>query len=680
MSTAEGIVVAPVLDEDIAWACAALRLPLTAFAGGSGDDPRLDVLRSYDTLDVEACPGSGKTTLLVAKLAILARKWPHRRKGLCVLSHTNVARREIENRLGGTAEGRRLLSYPHFIGTIHGFVNEFLALPWLRSLERPVRVIDNNLCEQHRRRLLALGQFSALAAYVRPREATGTANVVSKWKVSSATFDVSKENGSAEFVDPSKPAARQLRALCEKCHKDGYHRHDEMFVWALDHLEKVEGARVALRHRFPLVFIDEVQDTSEEQSALLQRVFCDGNNPVRRQRFGDANQAIFEHAGQNDGATTDPFPNTSFRKVIPHSYRFGQDIAALVDPLGVEPHGLIGCGPACHAISSSTSGKHAVFLFDDGRVTEVVAAYATYLQEVFTEDELRAGTFAAVGGVHRSGGEDNVPRSVSHYWPEYDHEVAGSDPRPSTFFQYLGAGRKLAASGEIHPVVDKVAEAILRLARISNPTIDLAIRRRPHRYVLQLLASTPETKGSYLQAISYFAIDGISPSSEEWIQEWRPRIWGIVKAICGTCSDTESTRAFLAWQAPFQSVGGAATPERRDNIFKHPTTDPKVRIQVGSIHSVKGETHSATLVLETFYHGHQLKTLKPWLLGQRAGRGSEGVRNVSRLKQHYVAMTRATHLLCLALRRDAVDTAEIDILKARSWRVAQIGASGIDWL
>jgi hypothetical protein len=136
----------------------------------------------------------------------------------------------------------------------------------------------------------------------------------------------------------------------------------------------------------------------------------------------------------------------------------------------------------------------------------------------------------------------------------------------------------------------------------------------------------------------------------------------------------------LAWQASQQSLSGAATPERRDNIFKHPTTNPKVKIQVGSIHSVKGETHTATLVLETFYHGHQLKTLKPWLLGQRAGRGSEGVRNLSRLKQHYVAMTRATHLLCLALRRDAVEAAEIDVLKARSWRVAQIGAQGVDWL
>jgi superfamily I DNA/RNA helicase len=90
-------------------------------------------------MDVAACPGSGKTTVLIAKLAILAKKWKYRTRGLCVLSHTNAARKIIENRLGNSSEGRRLLSYPHFIGTIHSFVNEFLAIPCLERKVTPSR-------------------------------------------------------------------------------------------------------------------------------------------------------------------------------------------------------------------------------------------------------------------------------------------------------------------------------------------------------------------------------------------------------------------------------------------------------------------------------------------------------------------------------------------------------------
>ena len=136
--------------EDIAWASELLELPPHAFTGSDGSDPRVGVLTTMDPMDVAACPGSGKTTLLVAKLAILARKWEDRTRGICVLSHTNAARREIEARLGSSSAGNRLLSYPHFIGTIHAFVDEFLAVPWLRSLGYPVRLIDTDICERRR--------------------------------------------------------------------------------------------------------------------------------------------------------------------------------------------------------------------------------------------------------------------------------------------------------------------------------------------------------------------------------------------------------------------------------------------------------------------------------------------------------------------------------------------------
>jgi len=143
-----------ITDDDIHWVSSLLK---TQF-----DAPRQEALKSMVTLDVAACPGSGKTTLLVAKLAILAKKWRYRTHGLCVLSHTNVARHEIESRLGDTTVGRRLLSYPHFIGTIHGFVNDFLALPWLRSQRNQLKMIDTEICEARRWGKLGKGSRFAL--------------------------------------------------------------------------------------------------------------------------------------------------------------------------------------------------------------------------------------------------------------------------------------------------------------------------------------------------------------------------------------------------------------------------------------------------------------------------------------------------------------------------------------
>ena len=141
-----------ITDEDIDWACSMMGLD-------PFDEPRRQFLTRRSTVDVSACPGSGKTTLIVAKLAILARKWPHRTKGICVLSHTNVAREEIQLRLGRTVVGQRLLSYPHFIDTIHGFVNRFLALPWLYSNGFPSPTIDNDVTTAYRRGVLANTEY-----------------------------------------------------------------------------------------------------------------------------------------------------------------------------------------------------------------------------------------------------------------------------------------------------------------------------------------------------------------------------------------------------------------------------------------------------------------------------------------------------------------------------------------
>jgi hypothetical protein len=677
--TADASLTLPIVsDADVKWVCGVLALDETAFSGPDGTDSRLGILKSHDTLDVEACPGSGKTTLLVAKLAIVARSWSLRGRGLCVLSHTNVARAEIQRRLGATPEGRRLLEYPHFIGTIHGFVNEFLALPWLRSLGLPLRSIDNQICEQHRRKLLRLTKYTSLAAYVRKVEAASGVNIVAQWRLSSPAFDVVKGDGQPVFKDADAPSFKQLRALCAECHRDGYRRHDEMFVWAEDLLVHRPAVSEAIRTRFPLLFMDEVQDTSEDQARLLHRLFMSGDHPVRRQRFGDSNQAIYEHADQ--AAKTDPFPSGMAKAVVANSHRFGPSIASFADALAVVPHGLVGCGPPKKPISTDTTDRNAIFLFDDANVDRVLTAYARCLQEVFTGDELRSGTFVAVGAVHRTTEVDKVPRSVSHYWPQYDHELAGSEPKPDSFCRYIVAGRKLGTHGECHAVLDKIAEALLRLARMGNPEAVIEHRRRSHRQLLQLLADRPDELKAYRRLVTAFGLERCSPGVSEWEHEWRPLISSLACAISGGRLEGATTGAFLTWHA-FEEVEGGRARVRHDNVFRYPPDEPQVQIRLGSIHSVKGETHTATLVLETFFKAHHLKTLKPWLLGQRSGGGSEGVQNLSRLRQHYVAMTRPTNLLCLALRRDAINNEEeVVTLKNRGWRVGHVGVSGTSWL
>lgn len=97
-----------------------------------------------NSTDVQACPGSGKTTLVGLKLMLLLENWHDAYSGICVLTHSNVGIAEILSRVGSDVAGSKLLSYPHFIGTIQDFTNTFLALPYARSREWDVHLVDES--------------------------------------------------------------------------------------------------------------------------------------------------------------------------------------------------------------------------------------------------------------------------------------------------------------------------------------------------------------------------------------------------------------------------------------------------------------------------------------------------------------------------------------------------------
>jgi DNA helicase-2/ATP-dependent DNA helicase PcrA len=107
--------------------------------------------------DVQACPGSGKTTMVAAKLILVAKKWTETRRGICVLTHTNVAVEEILKLLLVHPSGHKLQTYPHFVGTIQEFVNRFLGLPYLRSKYEFKRFSENNEAKLEVNRAKAAG-------------------------------------------------------------------------------------------------------------------------------------------------------------------------------------------------------------------------------------------------------------------------------------------------------------------------------------------------------------------------------------------------------------------------------------------------------------------------------------------------------------------------------------------
>lgn len=678
--------VPPVTDEDIDWVCDLMRL-------GPLDSPRRAFLTNGTTIDIAACPGSGKTTLIVAKLAILARKWPHRSKGICVLSHTNVAREELERRLGSTVVGQRLLGYPHFVDTIHGFVNRFLALPWLLSNGYPPPTIDNDVTTMYRRRVLDSADYWKVQNLL-----TRKFSDFDRLRICGRNlrFDL---GGKAFPAGPQTPtfaiASRAVKASAAA----GYFCHDEMFVWARALLEDVPAVSSWLRRRFPLVLLDEMQDTFAQQGELLHAVFPRSAVDVVVQRVGDPNQAIFDDADSSPDKS-DPFPDPDAERCldIPNSHRFGPELAALASPLAVRPvgtTGLCGIGPRVSA-SASPSGpcQHAIFVFPDNATDGVLDAYGRHVLAQFDDAILARSTVTAVGAVHQDAqdvapGHVHYPKSVPHYWADYAAEIARKEPHPKTLVQYFRAAQTAAqAARDLSPGVERIASGLVRLAGRIGDAGRLKSKARTHRALIEHLAGAPGAAlSAYRRLLTRVLVDGEPLTEDSW-SALRSDVVLVARALCTSATSEAKASDFVGWvsQGSAMAVPASGTPRTPGaNVCRVVEGPRSVDIKLGSIHSVKGQTHLATLVLSTYWHEHSSEQILDWLLGTKVNESGAGNRDRRRLLQTYVAMTRPTHMICLAVRRSALGTIpetfakHISTLSGRGWRVAELVHGQPEW-
>ncbi len=94
-------------------------------------------------------------------------------------------------------------------------------------------------------------------------------------------------------------------------------------------------------------------------------------------------------------------------------------------------------------------------------------------------------------------------------------------------------------------------------------------------------------------------------------------------------------------------------------------------IEVGTVHSVKGETHTATLYLETFNYALDLKRLLPFCLGKYPAADAKKARHRANLKIAHVAFSRPTDLLAFACCSENVAGHEAEFMDA-GWVVRKI--------
>jgi len=625
------------------------------------DNERRSVLRETHTCDVQACPGGGKTTLLVAKLSLLTDKWVWRDRGICVLSHTNAARQEVERLLPAHGSAGQLLSCPHFIGTIQTFVDQFFALPQLRDEGIDVTAVDNDRFASAALRSFEAPCYATARNYLQRKG--GSEPVVTCLTFQGHNLDVICPG--RKLPDPKTPTFKQLVRLKERLRHEGIFRYDDLYAYAEHRVQACPLLIAAVRHRFPWVFIDEMQDTNSLQESLLQVLFGGG---VILQRFGDANQAIFGGDQEQSGQSSFPRQSGGLVLTVKRSKRFGSQIASFASRLAVvQPEILEGRphAPDC---------RHTVFTFDEDSIGAVLPAFGRLVLEEFHDCSTDGRKFKAVGYRKKPEEPDKrrLPHSIGDYWSEFDPVGPGSSRHFEHFIDYVRAARRsLGQNGECaEPYRALLSASLSLLHRAGARTPD---NKRFSRKTLLDALGKARSKDSFCDVMRALCLDDTVRDDARW-KTYSDRIVALVAPIL-EAPGTTGIGDFIGWAASGAS-GRRTEPEssnRGTNCYRCKHNGRAVSIEVTTIHAVKGQTHTGTLLLETFWKKHDLGDACDWLAdGGKHTKTKLGIERRERLKRLYVAATRPTELLCLAVHRDRLPPCVSYNLKSEGWSIVDL--------
>lgn len=606
------------------------------------DAQRRAVLACRHSTDIRACAGSGKTTLLVAKLAILLEAWRDRFRGMCILSHTNVAHEEIRRRFRVVPALRALETFPHHLGTVQSFVNMSLGIPGAvaKFNVRPV-VVDDELFASRAERYLQQPSYSVAKGWLQ-RQGNGEGIVAGLRLVCQTDGSLSLGSAAGELPAPASATTQLLKRLKRTLIELGVFRYDDMDALGLWYARQNPSVLDIIAFRFPVVFIDETQDTAEQQASLLDLVFG-GRSVV--QRFGDDRQAIYRAAGQSGPGAAFPKPG---HLSMSTSQRLSASIARLAENV------CLGSVEPLAGRPDRKDHSHTVFLFDADRIKEVLPAFA---QLVGTElgYDLPATRVMAIG-FRRHGSPDSskIPMLLSDYWQGSIPIRRALSGRFDSLEEYIRAAqgdvRLRKAACDARTRLLQAACRMLELQGIddsgkpySPSRLVKTLQARDHRHASALLVSLGKlvremaNEAPSAESVAKLMLDGLVPIHNA--------VWSApVDEFCKGPS-------IATVPAPQQPV----TPS--DGIFRLVTNEGTVQVGVSTIHGVKGETMDATLVLSTYFHAHDLQQLIEAgpIRGVRPPPAKEKqVRFQDNVKRAYVAMTRPTRLLCLAVRSDHV--------------------------
>lgn len=246
-------------------------------------DEQKKVIKARGLCIVNACPGAGKTRTVGARLMdIIVNEKLSPFQGVAALSFTNVAIDEIKRAYNSLSS--KIISNPNFIGTLDSFLLRYIFLPFghlvmgnksipAECLEPSSNYLDNAYkWETYKWDQPTFKLFKAM-----------------NFKFDNFTYDKAgkikcNKTENQKLLDSVEIVKNKIKAKNIATLSDSNY-------FALDIIRKYPIIIRILKCRFPYIIIDEAQDCSDVQMAIIDKL---AENHDQIMLIGDPHQSIYE--------------------------------------------------------------------------------------------------------------------------------------------------------------------------------------------------------------------------------------------------------------------------------------------------------------------------------------------------------------------------------------------------
>lgn len=573
---------------------------------GNFEEEKQKIIKSFESCCIEAVPGSGKTTTLVAKLMILAEKLNkgNYEKGICILTHTNIGIDIIKEKLG--MKGDVLFRYPNFVGTLQSFIDNYLAIPcYKKKYRRKVDIIDNDMANNFNLNLLR--------------------NMPLRIFLEKQHIDIEKlyYNFNDEYFYIEEKAilkskdSNTYKSLFSRI-ENNILRYEEAIQLGKIYVNEYPNLKEYFSERFFLVLVDEMQDTTQDAFEILENLF--DKEKVIVQYIGDRNQNLYN-------GTDKWYLSSKENPKLNISNRFGKNIANFLNYIRENSQdNLIEGNP------SIKDYKPILFLYDsldkneEGGNNIIFDKFIEIIKEKGLDE--KKGNFKVIGhvGIFKKG-----KVTVSSYFKDFlkNEKIfslnkiikknSKSQPENKKIIKELKSKIELFLKKENK---EELKEKFDEFIKIEENRIDF--NRIIYNY---LLLDKDEEK--FIDNLFYFLERILKESlkKEKFNEIFK------IKEVENKNNDNNEMNTYI-----------------KDNI----------KLEINTVHGVKGETHLATLYLDTFWYKYDIRDYLFELLSSKlTDEQKKRIQNTQRNRNIFVGASRTRHLLCFACKGKKAEMPDI---------------------